>query len=84
MSIGGPVARQDGNALKTTDLAGNAIDIKQAALQSFGKAFLLPIEVIVGWIFTNEKRQRVFERASDTIVIKTKDIPAHDLEYRKA
>ena len=56
--------------IKTTDLAGNLADLRNVAIQSFGKAFLLPIDVFFGWIFTNEKRQRLFNRASDTIVIK--------------
>jgi uncharacterized RDD family membrane protein YckC len=57
--------------IKTTDLVGNLPNAKNAAIQTFGKAFLLPIDVFFGWIFTNEKRQRLFNRASDTIVIKT-------------
>ena len=60
--------------IKTTDLTGNLADIRSVAIQSFGKAFLLPIDVILGWIFTNEKRQRLLSRAADTIVIKTKEI----------
>jgi uncharacterized RDD family membrane protein YckC len=56
--------------IKTVDLSGNRIDIKSAAIESFGKAFLLPIDVILGWIFTNNKRQRIFSRISDIIVIK--------------
>jgi uncharacterized RDD family membrane protein YckC len=56
--------------VKTTDLAGNLADVRNVAIQSFGKAFLLPIDVFFGWIFTNDKRQRLFNRASDTIVIK--------------
>jgi uncharacterized RDD family membrane protein YckC len=56
--------------IKTTDLAGNLADVRSVAIQSFGKAFLLPIDVFFGWIFTNDKRQRLFNRASDTIVIK--------------
>jgi uncharacterized RDD family membrane protein YckC len=57
--------------IKTTDLLGNLPSAKTAAIQSFGKAFLLPIDVVFGWIFTNDKRQRLFNRASDTLVIKT-------------
>ena len=57
--------------IKTTDLTGNLPRAKSVARHSFGKAFLLPIDVFFGWIFTNEKRQRLFNRASDTIVIKT-------------
>ena len=49
------------------------IDAKTAALESFGKAVLLPLDVILGWIFTNDKRQRIFNRASNTIVIKIKE-----------
>jgi uncharacterized RDD family membrane protein YckC len=58
--------------IKTTDLVGNKVDARSAAIESFGKAFLLPIDVILGWIFTNDKRQRIFARAGNTIVIKMK------------
>jgi RDD family len=56
--------------LRTTDLAGKSIDAKTAVTESFGKAFLLPLDVLLGWILTNDKRQRIFNRASNTIVIK--------------
>jgi len=59
--------------LKTTGLQGKNIDAKTAALESFGKAFLLPLDVILGWVFTNDRRQRIFNRASNTIVIKLKE-----------
>ena len=59
--------------IKTTGLTGNLADVRSVAIQSFGKAFLLPIDVFFGWIFTNEKRQRLLSRAADTIVIKTKE-----------
>ena len=58
--------------IKTTDLGGRKIDIKSAILESFGKAFLLPIDVVSGWIFTNNKRQRIFNRITNTIVVKLK------------
>lgn len=58
--------------IKTTDLAGSKANIRSAAIQSFGKAFLLPIDVILGWVFTNDKRQRIFSRAGNTIVVKMK------------
>jgi uncharacterized RDD family membrane protein YckC len=73
--------------IKTIDLSGdNRIDIKSAAIESFGKAFLLPIDVILGWIFTNNKRQRIFNRISNTIVIKLKKpqhIPEDNIRYTK-
>ena len=58
--------------LKTTGLNGTVAEGKKVALAAFGKAFLLPFDVILGWIFTNERRQRIFNRASNTIVIKIK------------
>jgi uncharacterized RDD family membrane protein YckC len=74
--------------IKTIDLlsGGNRSDIKSAAIQSFGKAFLLPIDVILGWIFTNNKRQRIFNRISNTIVIKLKKPelrPEDNIRYTK-
>ena len=70
--------------IKTMDMAGRPADAKSVAIQSFGKAFLLPIDVILGWIFTNERRQRIFNRASDTIVVRVKDSQdAPGVAYRK-
>ena len=73
--------------IKTADLAGNVPDIRNIAIQSFGKAFLLPIDVFFGWIFTNDKRQRLFNRASDTIVVRVvvNQVPAgpENVGYRK-
>jgi len=71
--------------LKTTDLSGKRINVKTAVLDSLGKAFLLPLDVILGWIFTNNKRQRIFNRASDTIVIKLKEgnVATNNLTYTK-
>jgi hypothetical protein len=54
------------------------------AISSFGKAFILPIDVLFGWIFTNEKRQRLLGRASNTIVIKAQDAnESQSVSYRK-
>jgi uncharacterized RDD family membrane protein YckC len=58
--------------IKTTDLGGRKIDTRSAIIESFGKAFLLPLDVVLGWIFTNNKRQRIFNRITNTIVIKLK------------
>jgi uncharacterized RDD family membrane protein YckC len=71
--------------IKTVDMSGNRIDVKNAAIESFGKAFLLPIDVILGWIFTNNKRQRVFSRIGGTIVIKLKNpqLVQSDIKYTK-
>lgn len=56
--------------IKTTDMAGNLADVRNVAIESFGKAFLLPLDVLLGWIFTNDLRQRLLSRAANTIVIK--------------
>lgn len=70
--------------IKTTDLAGNMADTKSMAISSFGKAFILPIDVFFGWIFTNDKRQRLLSRASNTIVVKATDANgSQSVSYRK-
>ena len=71
--------------IRTTDLAGGRADVRNVAIESFGKAFLLPIDVILGWIFTNDKRQRIFGRAGNTIVIRVQkgEAPAQGVSYRK-
>jgi uncharacterized RDD family membrane protein YckC len=65
--------------LKTTDIDGKNINAKTAVIESFGKAFLLPLDVILGWIFTNDRRQRIFNRASGTIVVKVKEGGENDI-----
>ena len=57
-------------------MKADLVDIRNVAVQSFGKAFLLPIDVFFGWIFTNDKLQRLFNRASDTIVIRVRGVTA--------
>lgn len=68
--------------IKTTNLAGGKPDIWNVAIQSFGKAFLLPIDVLLGWIFTNDKRQRIFSRAGNTIVVRAA-VGEQNVNYRK-
>ncbi|MGQ0791965.1 MAG: RDD family protein [Nitrosopumilaceae archaeon] len=60
--------------LKITNLKGEPADFKSIAISSFGKAVLLPVDVIFGRIFTNKKRQRIFNRLGKTIVIKIEDV----------
>ena len=68
--------------LKVTDMYGKSPDLKGSIIGSFGKTFLLPLDVVLGWIFTNEKRQRIFNKIGDTIVIKIKN-PKENIENIK-
>jgi uncharacterized RDD family membrane protein YckC len=56
--------------LKVTRLDGDKIGMGAAAVESVGKAFLLPLDVLIGWIFYPKKRQRLFSYLSGTIVVK--------------
>jgi uncharacterized RDD family membrane protein YckC len=55
--------------LKVTRLDGSRIGMDSAAVESLGKAFLLPLDLIVGWILYPNKRQRLFNNLSGTIVV---------------
>ena len=71
--------------LKITNLKGEKADIKSIAISSFGKAFLLPIDVIVGRLFTNKNRQRIFNRLGNTIIIKVEELETapDNITYKK-
>jgi uncharacterized RDD family membrane protein YckC len=47
---------------------GEHITLKDAAIKSLGKSFLLPIDCLVGWAALPGARQRLFNKFSDTIV----------------
>ena len=49
---------------------GESIRFSDAMVESFGKTFLLPFDCLIGWFALREKRQRLFNRISNTIVIK--------------
>jgi len=70
--------------LKVIHVLGGRVNLKGILISSFGKSFLLPIDVILGWILTNEKRQRVFNKLGDTVVVKIKENTGNsDLDYVK-
>jgi len=70
--------------LKTTNMQGGKPKLKGVMISSLGKAFFLPLDVLFGWILTNEKRQRVFNRLSDTIIVKVKSVEGFsDITYTK-
>ena len=66
--------------LKIVDLEGKAPAVTGILISSVGKSFLLRIDMILGLIFTNQKRQRIFNKISDTIIIKIKN---RDKNYDK-
>ena len=49
---------------------GESIRFRDAALEGFGKAFLLLLDCVACWFFFRKSRQRLFNRISNTIVIK--------------
>ena len=57
--------------IKVTDLHGDPIDMSTAMYESFGKAFLLPLDAIIGLIAYQDKDQRLFNHLSGTIVVKS-------------
>ena len=49
---------------------GDLPGIGFGALESLGKAFFLPIDLLIGWLLHPRKRQRIFNFLSRTIVVK--------------
>lgn len=56
--------------IKVTQLNGRPTDIVHALIESLGKAFLLPIDCIIGWIVYPKRNQRLFNYISETVVVK--------------
>ncbi len=56
--------------LRVTRIDGGRIGIANAALESVGKAFLLILDVLIGWALYPRRRQRIFNYLSETIVIR--------------
>ena len=58
---------------------GESIGFKDAAIESFGKAFLLPLDCLVGWAALPGSGQRLFNRISDTVVANVDEESVCDL-----
>lgn len=58
--------------ISVVDMEGKPIGLVKAAVESLGKAFLLPIDIIIGLIASRAKNQRLFNALSGTIVVKTR------------
>jgi len=56
--------------LKVTRLDGSPVGMGAAVLESVGKAFLLPLDCLLGWLLYPKRRQRLFNYISETIVVK--------------
>jgi uncharacterized RDD family membrane protein YckC len=69
--------------LRMTGRSGEQIGFAPAAVSSFGKAFLLPIDCLIGWIAMPGTKLRLFNRLSNTIVMKTEYTPPAGVEYIK-
>jgi len=73
--------------LKVVSLEGNKASFLASIIESLGKAFLLPIDIIVGLVIPEgrDRRQRLFNYLSNTIVIRTRPKPpVTSVEYVKA
>ncbi len=57
--------------LKVVNRDGTKIHYGTAAIESVGKAFLLPLDCLIAWLAMPNTKLRVFNRISNTIVIKT-------------
>ena len=70
--------------LKITNNLGEKPSLVGVILSSFGKSFILPIDIIFGWILTNEKRQRIFNKLGNTLIIKINESENNsDFKYIK-
>ena len=57
--------------LRIVSISGNSIGFENAILESLGKAFLLPLDCLLGWILYPLKQQRLFNYLSGTIVVRS-------------
>lgn len=68
--------------LRMVDKRGEEIGYVPAGIQAFGKAFLLPVDCLVGWLAMPGTGLRLFNRLSDTVVTKDdSDWQPEDVEY---
>lgn len=58
--------------IKLATIKGKKPTLGASAVSAFGKAFLLPIDMIIGVLARPGKKQRLFNVASDTTVVNLK------------
>ena len=59
--------------LKITNIYGKKPNLREVIISSLGKSFILPIDIVLGWMLTNEKRQRISNKIGGTLVVKIKE-----------
>jgi uncharacterized RDD family membrane protein YckC len=57
--------------LKIVSRDGARIHYSAAAIESLGKTFILPLDCLIGWLAMPGTKLRMFNRLSNTVVIKT-------------
>lgn len=57
--------------IRLADLQGRRAGLRASAIQSIGKSLLLPVDWVIGWLYSpcRQLRQRFFNKLSNTIVI---------------
>jgi uncharacterized RDD family membrane protein YckC len=50
------------------------IGFRDSALESLGKAFLLPLDCLIGWVVYKGRGQRAFNKFSNTIVVSANEV----------
>lgn len=60
-------------SIKLVSIKGKNATMGAAAISAFGKAFLLPIDMIIGVLARSGKKQRLFNIAADTTVTNLKN-----------
>jgi hypothetical protein len=56
--------------IRVITLNGQPTNLAHIAIQSLGKAFVLPLDSIIGLILYPTKRQRRFNYISETLIVK--------------
>ncbi len=56
--------------LRVTKDDGGPLELMDAAIEAFGKVFLLPIDFLIGFFMYRDMNQRLFNHLSDTVVIR--------------
>jgi uncharacterized RDD family membrane protein YckC len=53
---------------------GEKIGFADSALESLGKAFLLPLDCLIGWVAYRDQGQRAFNKISNTFVVSANEV----------